>query len=323
VLGVAVKADLTVTFVGLKLGLFLDAAPELVGELRFSDLEIPPECRAGLTPEVRRINRNVVTAALPRRRRTAHKGDFGHLLLIGGGPGMPGAIRLCGEAALRSGAGRVSIATHASHHAQIGAGRPELMCHAVEVLADSGEPLKSVTTIAIGPGLGTSEWARKLFLTAVNSSLPMVLDADALNLLPDVGRRDDHWILTPHPGEAARLLVCSTADIQKDRRMAVSNLRKKFGGTVVLKGSGSLVSSVAGPTWLCSAGNPGMASPGMGDVLTGIIAAFLAQGVPAELAAVAGVDVHARSGDRAAAAGGERGLLAGDLIQGIRACVNP
>ena len=322
VLGCAVRADVTVTFVGLKTGLFLDAAPAHVGDLEFSNLDIPAECRATVPAAVRRISRKIVGVALPRRKRDAHKGDFGHLLLIGGGPGMPGAVRLCGEAALRSGAGRVSIATHPGHHAEIAAGRPELMCHAVDSLADIGELLKSITTIAIGPGLGTSAWAQKLFDTTMKSDLPMVLDADALNMLAKSDRRDDHWILTPHPGEAARLLGCSTAEVQADRRSAVRKLHKKYGGTAVLKGHGSLVSSIAGPAWLCTGGNPGMAAPGMGDVLTGIIGALLAQGVPPELAAVAGVDVHARAGD-AAAAGGERGMLASDLLQELKACVNP
>ena len=322
VLGCAVEADLTVTFVGLKGGLFLGAAAEYTGELKFADLDIPPECREKIPTDMRRIDHKLVAAALPRRNRSAHKGDFGHLLVIGGGPGMPGAVRLCGEAALRSGAGRVSIATHPSHHAQIAAGRPELMCHAVESLADIGPLLDSVNTIAIGPGLGTSDWSRKLFDTALNSQLPMVLDADALNLLAESARHDDHWTLTPHPGEAARLLECSTAEVQQDRRLAVNRIQEKYGGIAVLKGSGSLISSIAGPAWLCSAGNPGMAAPGMGDVLTGIIAAFIAQGVPSELAAVVGVEVHARAGDTAAA-GGERGLLAGDLMQELRACVNP
>jgi len=320
--GSAVKADLTVTFVGLKSGLFLGAAPEHVGELRFADLDIAADCRAKIPTDMRRVSNSIVAAALPRRNRQAHKGDFGHLLVIGGGPGMPGAVRLCGEAALRSGAGRVSIATHPDHHAQIAAGRPELMCYAVEKLADIGRLLESVNAIAIGPGLGTGDWSRELFDTALKSELPLVLDADALNLLAQLVRHDDHWILTPHPGEAARLLDCSTVDVQRDRRKAVNDLQQKYGGTAVLKGSGSLISSVAGPAWLCTAGNPGMAAPGMGDVLTGIIAAFVAQGLPAELAAVAGVEVHARAGD-AAARSGERGLLASELLQELRACVNP
>ena len=150
----------------------------------------------------------------------------------------------------------------------------------------------------------------------------MVVDADALNLLSQSELRKADWILTPHPGEAARLLECSTVEVQDDRCAALAKIADRYGGTAILKGSGSLVTAVDGPSWLCTAGNPGMAAPGMGDVLTGIVAALRAQGLAAEMAAVAGVHIHARAGDAAAAAG-QRGLLASDLLQELRAWVNP
>ena len=317
----AVHADLTVTFVGLKSGLFLNHGPDCVGELRFSDLLISDKCYDNAEVLLRRINYDAFKNELPARKRTAHKGDFGHLLLIGGGPGMPGAIQLSGEAALRCGAGRVSIATHPSHHTLISAVRPELMCHAIEKISDLKPLLSKVDTLAIGPGLGTNKWGRNLFNEVVKLDLPMVVDADALNLLANSSVRHDNWILTPHPGEAGRLLGVTAGVIQEDRLSAVTALRDKYGGTIVLKGAGSLVSSMDGPTWISTSGNSGMASPGMGDALTGVIAALLAQGVPSERAAAFGVEIHARAGDLAIRTG-QRGLIASDVLRELRPLVN-
>ncbi|TDJ36211.1 MAG: NAD(P)H-hydrate dehydratase [Gammaproteobacteria bacterium] len=322
VMGVAVQADLTVTFVGLKSGLFLNEGPDYVGDLCFAGLDIPATCRSQEQAVLQRVDDDTIRTLLAPRKRDAHKGDFGHVLIVGGGPGMSGAVRLCGEAALRSGAGLVSVATHPSHHATIASGRPELMCQAVESADDVAPLLARATVIAIGPGLGSGEWSQSMFAAVTQSDLPMVVDADALNLLGQSDVRQPGWILTPHPGEAARLLDCSTGEVQGDRRGALANIAKRYGGTVVLKGSGSLVTAAAGPSWLCTAGNPGMAAPGMGDVLTGIIAALRAQGLSAEMAAVAGVNIHARAGD-AAAASGQRGLMASDLLQELRHWVNP
>ncbi len=321
VMGCAVRANLTVTFVGLKGGLFLDAGPEHTGHLHFAGLDIPDECYAGKFAKMRRIGSNLVRSALPPRKRNAHKGDFGHVLVVGGGPGMPGAARLCGEAALRSGAGLVSIATHPSHAAMIAANRPELMCLGVDKAIDLEPMLERATVIALGPGLGMDDWSQALFDAVLQSELPLVIDADALTLLAATDAHRNDWVLTPHPGEAARLLDTTNSDIQADRSGALAKLRQKYGGTVVLKGSGSLVSSHEGPDWLCTAGNPGMASPGMGDVLTGIVVAMRAQGLAPEQAALVAVEIHAQAGDAAAVAG-QRGLLASDLLQEIRVWVN-
>lgn len=322
VMGVAVRADMTVTFVGLKSGLFLKEGPTYTGVLRFAGLDIPADCRVPQKAEMRRIGDEVIAPLLAPRKRDAHKGDFGHVLVAGGGPGMSGAVRLCGEAALRAGAGLVSVATYPSHHALITSGRPELMCHAVESAGELAPLLERATVIAIGPGLGTGDWSQMLFDACTQSDLPMVIDADGLNLLAASKARKADWILTPHPGEAARLLGCASADIQEDRRGSLARITERFGGTAVLKGSGTLVSAADGPCWLCTAGNPGMAAPGMGDALTGVIAGLRAQGLSAEMAAVAGVEVHARAGD-AAARGGQRGLMASDLLGELRAWVNP
>jgi hydroxyethylthiazole kinase-like uncharacterized protein yjeF len=321
-LGCAVIADLTVTFVGLKSGLFLDNAPENCGKLWYDGLEIPDECRALVSPEFRRIDDALMYAALPPRRRTAHKGDFGHVLVIGGGSGMPGAVRLCGEAALRAGAGRVSVATAPSHAAFLAATRPELMSHAIEDATDLEPLLEKADVIAFGPGLGQSNWAKALFAVVAADSRPAVWDADALNLLAECPDAAERRVITPHPGEAGTLLGESAAEIQSDRFRAVLALQKRYGGVAVLKGAGSLVSTGQDSPSICTSGNPGMAAAGMGDVLTGVIAALLAQGLSAEQAALAGVEAHARAGDIAASSG-QRGLIASDLIAELRAVINP
>ncbi|MCP4301184.1 MAG: NAD(P)H-hydrate dehydratase [Gammaproteobacteria bacterium] len=320
-LGCAVNADLTVTFVGLKTGLFLDDASNCCGELVYEGLDIPDECRSGVSPEFRRIDDELMHDVLPPRKRAAHKGDFGHVLVIGGGDGMPGAVRLCGESALRAGAGRVSIATAPSHAAILTATRPELMSHGIADAADLEPLLEKADVIAFGPGLGRSDWAKALFKVVAADSRPAVWDADALNLLAESRNSAKKRVITPHPGEAGTLLGLSTADIQSDRVAAVQALQKRYGGIAVLKGAGSLISSGGDAPSMCTSGNPGMASAGMGDVLTGIIAALLGQGLTVEQAALAGVEAHARAGD-IAAAGGQRGLIATDLIAALRAVIN-
>jgi NAD(P)H-hydrate epimerase len=321
VLGIAARAALTVTFIGRKLGCYLGAGPEHVGRLQFDDLAVPLEAYATQLPAARLLGEADVVAALPRRRHGAHKGDHGHVLVVGGGPGMPGAARLAGEAALRAGAGLVTAAVHPDY-ADVVATRPELMCVAASAAADLAQAFERATVLAIGPGLGRSDWARELLAAALAAGLPSVVDADALNLLADAPRRNDRWVLTPHPGEAARLLGTTTAEVQGDRLAAARELQSRYGGTVVLKGAGSLVLSPGHPPRLCDRGNPGMATAGMGDVLTGVIAGIAAQCGDLAAAARAGVFVHAQAGDLAARRG-ERGLLAGDVIEQVRACVNP
>jgi NAD(P)H-hydrate epimerase len=322
VMGTAVAADLTVTFVGLKAGLFAGEGSELTGAIVFDGLEVPEHCRPHAEARSRRISGRVLRRCLKRRPRGAHKGDFGHVLIIGGGEGMPGAVRLAGEAALRTGAGLVSVATHPSHAAVIVGSRPELMSHGIAD-ADSLAPLlERATAIAFGPGLGRSEWAQQLYAVVSELDMPCVWDADALNLLAATPAKNERRIITPHPGEAARLLDGKTSAVQDDRPAALKSLQDKYGGVIVLKGANTLVTSKKQVPWLCTSGNPGMASPGMGDVLTGIIAALLAQGLGKEASAVVGVEAHARAGDLAARSG-ERGTIASDLIAELRRVVNP
>ncbi len=320
--GAAVTANLTTTFVGLKTGLFLAAGAERCGEVTLSTLDIPPEWVADVRPVYRGLDDVSLLLALPERRRAAHKGQFGHVLVVGGGPGMPGASLICGAAALRAGAGRVTVATHPSHAAVIAATRPELMTHAIVDGDDLAEPLDRADVVAFGPGLGRSAWAESVYEMVAASDKPSVWDADALNWLAERPGSKPGRVVTPHPGEAARLLDRSIDAVQQDRDGAVAELVDRYGGVAVLKGRGTLVSDGNDVPYFCTNGNPGMASPGIGDALTGIIAALLAQGIPAPDAAATGVEVHARAGDIAAGPG-ERGLLASDLVDALRMVVNP
>lgn len=255
------------------------------------------------------------------RPRNAHKNLFGHVLIIGGDYGMPGATRLCAEAALRVGAGLVTVATRSSHLCQINSMRPEIMCFGVERATQLLPLIKRATVIALGPGLGQSAWSKSLFKQAIILNLPKVIDADGLNLLASYKKGIFDAILTPHVGEAARLLGITIQEVEKNRLIACHNIIIKYKSTVVLKGAGSLVGHEK-QIDVCKDGNPGMASAGMGDALTGIIAGLLAQGLSLHDAAKLGVALHAHAGDLASQ-DGERGLLALDLINHLRGLVNP
>lgn len=322
VMGAVIHAVRTVSFVGLKLGCFLAEGPNVTGALDYASLDVPAAPEDLARPTAERIERDVIGRALPRRRRTAHKGEFGHVLIVGGGAGMAGAARLCGEACLRSGAGLVTIATRAEHAIAIAAARPELMCHAVEAAEALPALIERANVVAIGPGLGRDAWARSLLDVVLDCNRPLILDADALNLLAMRPRRRADWILTPHPGEAARLLSVPTAGIQSDRLGALAQLTARYGGVVVLKGAGTLIGAENAIPALCDRGNPGMATAGMGDVLTGTIAALRVQTRDPWDAARAAVLAHALAGDTAAQSG-ERGLMASDVIARLPACLNP
>ena len=319
IMGAAVIADVTVTFIALKTGLLTGAGPNSCGDLLFAALEVPEEWQVQVPARARRLSAD--EARLPKRARDAHKGAFGHVLVIGGDHGMGGAVRLAAEAALRSGAGLVSIATRAGHLPALTAGLPEAMAHGVETGHQLERLMQRASVIAIGPGLGQDNWGQALLEKALTTSLPLVVDADALNLLATSPVRRDNWVLTPHPGEAARMLQQNAAWVQADRFRALEQLVERYGGSVVLKGAGSLVGTAGELPAVCAHGNPGMAAPGMGDVLTGVIAALMAQGLTPFRAACAGVYLHATAGDRAALRG-ERGMLARDLIDELRGLVN-
>ncbi|MBS0358139.1 MAG: NAD(P)H-hydrate dehydratase [Proteobacteria bacterium] len=257
---------------------------------------------------------------LPKRKQSAYKGDFGHVLIVGGDYGMPGSVRLAGEAALRVGAGLVTIATRSEHISVVTARHPELMCYGIKKASELEPLLSRATVIVVGPGLRESSWANQLFKKVMMARLPKVIDAGALDLLMKYHKYADDAIITPHVGEAARLLKTTPTAIQQDRLAAVNALQT-YAPVVVLKGAGSLVKGKGEAPRICTAGNPGMASGGMGDILSGVIAGLCAQGLTLLNAAYYGVCIHAVAGDRAAAQG-ERGLLATDLLPHLRALVN-
>ena len=324
--GIAVRANLTVTFVGLNSGLFLADGPAYCGRLVFADLELPHDVYADQQPVLHRQYRDELSERLPRRPLNSHMGQFGHVVCVGGAEGMPGAVRLTAEAALRGGAGLVTVATAPSHAASIVAARPELMTEGIRDADALDRLIARASVIACGPGLDVTDWSRMLLQRVLASGKPVVLDADALNLMSeDPGawaRAPETRIITPHPGEAARMLGQASEQVQSDRLAALAALSDQTGATVVLKGAGTLVGHTGQVPSICPFGNPGMSAPGMGDVLTGLIAALLAQGLNAESAARTGVLVHALAGDSAARRG-ERGLLAGDLLDELRHWLNP
>lgn len=323
IMGRAIEAAATISFIGLKQGMFTGQGPDCCGEITFDALDVPARVYARQLLAARRIDWRKGAARLTPRRRTAHKGDFGHLLVIGGGPGYPGAIRLAAEAAARTGAGLVTVATHSDHVATLNVGRPELMCCGVDDMDDLAPLIQRATAIALGPGLGMSEWGKRVYLAASGSGLPMVIDADGLNWLVRHPMRRGNRILTPHPGEAARMLGVTSGEIQADRFAAMQALQERYGGVVVLKGAGTLIADgTTQPPAICSQGNPGMATGGSGDLLTGVIGALLAQGSDLREAAELGVCLHAAAGDRAALQG-EIGMLAGDLLPELRYLLNP
>jgi hydroxyethylthiazole kinase-like uncharacterized protein yjeF len=288
-----------------------------------------------MTTTIRPISYDLLRQLLPPRARDAHKGSFGHVLVLGGSPGFGGAALLAAEAAARTGAGLTSVATHPDHSVAFLARRPELMVHGLTDPDVINVLMARASVLVAGPGLGKLAWSRQLLQAALNAAtalgLPVVLDADGLNLLSEgaletsVGA-SSKWILTPHPGEAGRLLQCSSANIEADREGAARELQQRFGGVVVLKGSGSLVCSAQQgrqQVETCAHGNPGMATGGMGDVLSGILGGLLAQGLELANAARLGVCLHARAADLDAQIHGERGMLATDLLPYLRTLLNP
>ena len=322
--GAAVDADCTLQFLARHRGLRTGTALDHCGELELAALELPASVFDGIAPAALAFRADALAGFFPLRPRDGHKGRNGHVLCIGGDAGSGGAILLAAQAALRSGAGLVSVATREAHVPALLARCPEAMVHAVEGTAELVPLLERADVLALGPGLGQGEWGRAVFHAAMACGKPRVLDADALNLLAGTGmplRADD--IATPHPGEAARLLGCAIADVQRDRFAAAAMLQARLGCTVVLKGAGSIVHPAGRPPAVICAGNPGMGTGGMGDLLTGVIAALRGQGFEAGDAATAGALLHAAAGDATAREDGERGLLPSDLLRWLRRLANP
>lgn len=325
-LGDAVSADATVSFIGLKRGLFTGSAADYCGHIQFSDLSVPGAVYAGVPAEAELIQADVMQQVLPKRQRNVHKGHFGHVLIIGGAPGMSGAVQMAAMAALRTGAGLVTVATAQEHASQISAAYPEIMVHAVKGKADLLPLLERATVIALGPGLGQSAWSTELTKVAIKAEQPLIIDADGLNVLSQLPQKAyglrRNWVLTPHPGEAGRLLDQSIVNVQQDRFAAVRQLAERYHACCILKGAGSLVGTVETPIIsVCNRGHSGMATAGMGDILTGILAGLLAQSRDMFLASKAAVWLHAVAAEQLAERG-ERGIAATDILTEMRKVIN-
>lgn len=322
-----VSADLTVTFVGLKKGLITGGAIDKCGELILSAIEIPPAAYEPIPVSASSINTSSILASgcLPARKADAHKGQYGHVCLVGGNLGYGGAINLAGEAVARTGAGLTSVCTRPEHVPSILSRTPEVMAVGV-VSGQELEPyLVRPSVLVLGPGFGAGAWAEQMFQKSVATELPIVVDAEALTILAagkvlKNGFRDN-WVLTPHPGEAARLLNCSTEEVQRDRYSAAREIQKRYGGIVALKGAGTVVDDGVTVS-VANVGNPGLSSGGTGDVLSGIIGGLVAQGVSLADAAKLGVCVHGEAADLCAKESGQRGMLASDLIPKVRMLLN-
>lgn len=321
-LGRCVQADITVTFVGIKPGLVTGAGKQSCGKLVYADLGIGNAFQSLAKPSATMLNIDHFKGMGPRDVHS-HKGTYGRLLCIGGNRGTAGAIRLAGEAALRSGAGMVRVYTHESSIIQVSAGRPELM------VSDSHleEALQWASCVVIGPGLGLDAWSESTFATTLKhcqaTNKPIVIDADALNLLckQSTAFTLSRSILTPHAGEAARLLGVSVEDVESDRFNYARQCSQRYHSVCVLKGAGTLIDNEK-KTWVCRHGNPGMATAGSGDVLSGILGALLAQGVETDIAAKYGVVLHAKAGDDIAQQHGQRGMIASDFFDAVRSLIN-
>ena len=315
----AVDADVTVTFISRKRGLYTASGRDRCGAIVFSGLLQPQTLRRlnePPPPAAWLVDINYVERTrLARKTHNSHKNDYGHVLVIGGDSGMGGAALLAAEAALRAGAGLVSLASRPQHLSACLARCPAIMCHAVERAEDLDALLDRAKVIVLGVGLGDSGWSRALCERALASPLPKVVDAGALSYLSSGSRAEADWILTPHPGEAAVLLSTTPAAVQADRFSAAERIRERYGGVCVLKGSGSIVCSRE-RTAVCAAANPNLATAGSGDVLSGITGALYALGLPVELAAEYAVLIHAQAGDQATRFG-QTGLIATDLLSHI------
>ncbi|MCC5824735.1 NAD(P)H-hydrate dehydratase [Alkalimonas sp.] len=322
VLGTAVLAAVTLSFIGYKVGLFTADGPDHCGDLLLEPLSIPQHVLAAQDCSTSLVPGPQLLTQLKPRRTNFHKGQAGHVVILGGDFGMAGAPLLSAEAALRCGAGLVTVLTRKEHVAALVARRPECMVHGVEAQQDLHPYLLKANVIVAGPGLGQQFWGQQLLQQVLAQDKALLLDADALNLLAQqTPPHHKQLILTPHPGEAARLLKCSNQEVQQSRLKTVNALRHQYQATVLLKGNGSLVAGTDG-VQLLNAGNPGMASAGMGDLLSGIIAALWAQGLSACDATALGGWLHATAADRLAARHGQRGLLALDLLEQVRALLN-
>ena len=316
-LGCAVKADSTITFIGIKKGLLTGQACDYVGDLWFDDLKVPNEIYEAQTASAERINLSQAANWLSPRQKSSHKGDFGRVLVVGGDFGFGGAAIMSAEAAYSAGAGLVTCATQGPHVIAGLSRAPDIMYRDAEQRSVLLELLERADIVVLGPGLGQNPWGQMCFHECINSGKPLVLDADGLNLLAasDSKTLPENSVITPHPGEAARLLKKSTYEIVSDRYAAVEALSEKYKCSALLKGFGTLIKGIGSTPVAVVAehGNPGMAKGGMGDVLSGIIGALLAQGMTSNQAAQLAACWHAGAADEFAQSQGETSVVASRL----------
>jgi hydroxyethylthiazole kinase-like uncharacterized protein yjeF len=324
IMGTAIRATHTITFIARKPGLYTLDGPDHCGEVVLAELGL--DATALARPEGRLVTGAILAAPLLARPRNFHKGLAGSLAIVGGAAGMVGAALLAGRAAIKLGAGKVFLGLLTEHPPYVDYAQPELMLRKPEELL-AEVPL---TAVATGPGLGTDSAAQRVLTQALRLEVPLVIDADALNLIAAYGvlqsavqARKSATMLTPHPAECARLLGASTADVQADRIAAAKRLAARLNAWVALKGNGTVIASPEGRWWINASGNPGMASAGMGDVLTGLVGALAAQGCDPERALIAGVHLHGAAADALAARGvGPVGIVAGELVDEARRLAN-
>src|SRR5574343_1120388 len=318
-----IQATQTITFIAAKPGMFTADGPDHCGEIRVAGLDLDAESE--LPPDGKLLSLADFALRLKPRRNNTHKGSFGSAGILGGAKSMVGAAFLAGRAALKLGAGRVYLGMLDPEGPSVDHLHPELMMRRADTLLQT-----DLQALACGPGLGRSSEALRLLEQSLKAPVQLVLDADALNLLAEDGRLEGNLynrvgpaILTPHPAEAARLLGCSVRDIQNDRIKAARELAERYRSHVALKGGGTIVATIDGRWWINTTGNPGMATAGMGDVLSGLIVALLAQNWPAELALLAAVHLHGAAADHLVAQGyGPVGLTAGEVIDSVRHLFN-
>ncbi len=315
----AIRAELTVSFIAMKAGLMTGAGPECCGQIAFEALGTEQWVPlSGQSPIARRVSWQNLMTTVPRRPMHAHKGRFGHVLIVAGDRGFGGAGILAAEAAARTGAGLITLATRPEYVGPALARCPSVMAHGVTHGSELTGLMENASVIVCGPGLGRGAWGQQMLQQVVASGKPRVLDADALNLLSTrVPVPADNHILTPHPGEAARLLGCSVREIEADRLKSAQQMQQMFGGVVLLKGAGTVVAGGKGLPVIVGGGNPGMATGGTGDVLSGIIGSLYGQFEDAAMATEMGVALHLAAANEASLTRGFMGLLPGDVIDAV------
>ena len=309
--GEAIIAKRTVTFLTHKPGLVSADGSDLAGDVQVEQLGVPPFIFDQIRPASKLLNIEQTVTGLAARKKNVHKGMFGQALVVGGDSGMLGAVMLAGQACAHAGAGVVRVITRSESAPWVTMKCPEIMAYGERQLS---EFMDRTNVVAIGPGLTNNAWARKLWQQVLCSDKIKIVDAGALRLLAEAPEHRDDWILTPHPGEAAVLLGVTAQEVQQDRLAAVVALHKKFGGVIVLKGSGTLVYD-GQEAQICDFGDGALSTAGMGDVLSGIITALVAQGVSLTQAAVEGVMMHARAGESLAEQ--TRVVIASDVVSHI------